>query len=98
MNENTRASFMEGRMSEAMRVSFMSTSPSPVYPYTWLKYYDTKDFVNQVSNEQEIKYKLRRSKDKYNFLSLIMSRGAATIGGDIATNNRIRTFSAKSTI
>lgn len=47
MNENTRASFMEGRMTEAMRVSFMSNSPSPVYPYTWLKYYDTKEFVNQ---------------------------------------------------
>lgn len=50
MNENTRAAFMKGRMDEAIRVSLRSQSQSPVYPYTWLKYYDTKDFVEQVSS------------------------------------------------
>lgn len=48
MTQDTRALFMEGRMKEAMRVARMSNSPSPVYPYTWLKYYDTKDFVDEV--------------------------------------------------
>lgn len=41
---------MKGRMAEAMRVSRMSYTPAPVYPYTWLKYYDTKDFVGKVMN------------------------------------------------
>lgn len=48
MTQDTRALFMEGRMTEAMRVSRMSNVPSPVYPYTWLKYYDTKEFVDKV--------------------------------------------------
>lgn len=47
MTEESRLLFMKGRMAEAIRVSQMSTVPPPVYPYTWLKYYDTKELVNK---------------------------------------------------
>lgn len=50
MNREKRAKFMQGRMVESMRVSKMTNSKKSVYPYTWIKYYDTKEFVDKVSN------------------------------------------------
>lgn len=48
MDSEKRAKFMEGRMVESMRMAKMSNSRKPVYPYTWIKYYDTKQFVDKV--------------------------------------------------
>ncbi|XP_050548743.1 hyaluronidase-like [Daktulosphaira vitifoliae] len=48
MNVETRARFMKGRMAEALRVAKMAQTKIPVYPYTWLKYYDTKQFVDKI--------------------------------------------------
>lgn len=48
MNSEKRAKFMEGRMSESERVAKMGNPRRQVYPYTWLKYYDTKQFVDTV--------------------------------------------------
>jgi starvation-inducible outer membrane lipoprotein len=48
MNSEKRAKFMQGRMTEAGRVAKMSDSRKFIYPYTWLKYYDTKQFVEKV--------------------------------------------------
>jgi len=39
---------MQGRMVEAMRVVKMENTKKTVYPYTWIKYYDTKQFVDKV--------------------------------------------------
>jgi len=39
---------MQGRMVEAMRVGKMGNTKKYVYPYTWIKYYDTKQFVEKV--------------------------------------------------
>ncbi|XP_025412486.1 hyaluronidase-like isoform X2 [Sipha flava] len=47
MNSEKRAKFMQGRMTEAGRVAKMSDSRKFIYPYTWLKYYDTKQFVEK---------------------------------------------------
>ncbi|XP_065215815.1 hyaluronidase A-like [Planococcus citri] len=47
MTQHTRAQFMEGRVTESMRVARMSSTPTPVYPYTWFKYYDSKEFVDK---------------------------------------------------
>jgi len=49
MNSDKRAKFMQGRMLESMRVAKMGDSRRSVYPYTWLKYYDTKQFVDKVT-------------------------------------------------
>ncbi|XP_050423559.1 hyaluronidase-like [Adelges cooleyi] len=48
MSVETRAKFMKGRMMEALRVSKMTSPKKPVYAYTWLKYYDTKQFVEKA--------------------------------------------------
>lgn len=48
MNSEKRAKFMQGRMVESMRMAKMSNSKKYVYPYTWIKYYDTKQFVDKV--------------------------------------------------
>lgn len=48
MNAEKRAKFMQGRMVESMRMVKMSDSKKYVYPYTWIKYYDTKQFVDKV--------------------------------------------------
>lgn len=50
MSLEKRAKFMQGRMVESMRVAKMSNSKKFVYPYTWIKYYDTKTFIDKVSN------------------------------------------------
>lgn len=50
MNTEKRAKFMQGRMVESLRVAKMSTSRKFVVPYTWLKYYDTKQFVDKVNS------------------------------------------------
>jgi len=39
---------MQGRMMEAIRVGKMGNTKKFVYPYTWIKYYDTKQFVEKV--------------------------------------------------
>lgn len=49
MSSEKRAKFMQGRMVEAIRVGKMSNSKKFVYPYTWIKYYDTKQFVEKVN-------------------------------------------------
>lgn len=48
MDSEKRAKFMRGRMTESTRVANMGDSRRSVYPYTWLKYYDTKQFVDKV--------------------------------------------------
>jgi len=48
MNSEKRAKFMQGRMVESTRVAKMSGLRKSVFPYTWLKYYDTKQFVDKV--------------------------------------------------
>lgn len=48
MSSEKRSKFMQGRMVEAIRVGKMSSSKKFVYPYTWIKYYDTKQFVEKV--------------------------------------------------
>lgn len=48
MDPEKRAKFMQGRMAESARVAKMSDSRKYIYPYTWLKYYDTKEFVDKV--------------------------------------------------
>lgn len=48
MSSEKRSKFMQGRMVEAMRMGRMSSSNKFVYPYTWIKYYDTKQFVEKV--------------------------------------------------
>jgi len=48
MSSEKRAKFMQGRMMESVRVAKMSNSRKSVYPYTWIKYYDTKQFVDKV--------------------------------------------------
>lgn len=50
MNTEKRAKFIQGRMVESVRVVKMSASRKSVYPYTWLKYYDTKQFVDKVNS------------------------------------------------
>jgi len=47
MTSEKRAKFMQGRMVESIRVAKMTNSNKFVYPYTWLKYYDTKQFVDK---------------------------------------------------
>jgi len=49
MSSEKRYKFMQGRMVEARRVAKMSNSKKNVYPYTWVKYYDTKQFVEKVT-------------------------------------------------
>jgi len=39
---------MQGRMAEAVRVGNMGSTKKTIYPYTWIKYYDTKQFVDKV--------------------------------------------------
>lgn len=56
MNTDNRAKFMQGRMAESMRVMQMCNSRKVVYPYTWIKYYDTKEFVDKVIANNNIKY------------------------------------------
>lgn len=48
MSSEKRSRFMQGRMVEAMRVGKMGNTKKTVYPYTWIKYYDTKQFVEKV--------------------------------------------------
>ncbi|XP_026807100.1 hyaluronidase-like [Rhopalosiphum maidis] len=48
MSSEKRSKFMQGRMVEAIRVEKMSSSKKFVYPYTWIKYYDTKQFVEKT--------------------------------------------------
>lgn len=48
MSSEKRSRFMQGRMVEAMRVGKMGNTKKYVYPYTWIKYYDTKQFVEKV--------------------------------------------------
>jgi len=48
MSAEKRSRFMQGRMTEAIRVGNMGNTKKTVYPYTWIKYYDTKQFVEKV--------------------------------------------------
>lgn len=48
MSSEKRSRFMQGRMMEAIRVGKMGNTKKFVYPYTWIKYYDTKQFVEKV--------------------------------------------------
>lgn len=48
MNSDKRAKFMQGRTTEAARVAKIRDPRKSVYPYTWIKYYDTKQFVEKV--------------------------------------------------
>lgn len=48
MTAEKRARFMEGRMEESSRVMKMTSLRNRIYSYTWLKYYDTKQFIDKV--------------------------------------------------
>lgn len=48
MSSEKRSRFMQGRMAEAIRVGNMGSTKKIIYPYTWIKYYDTKQFVEKV--------------------------------------------------